>query len=818
MEREKARERFAQAAGFHRDNRHSEALAILEELAGSFPDDRDLMHAQAQCLAPLGRREEALRICSLLANEFKDPRGEQLRSVLSRPPGQAKSDRARVPPKYVRQIVVALILVSVLLSAGVFLKASLTRKPEGSPQSQIAEENSLSVAKDDGEGARNAGSTASPARGTNRITATEWIDGREQFQAFDVRVQVLSRAGLPVQNAHVKAYSQDWPLSCPLYEKAPEVTDSTGEVSLQLVRGRWVIVAGRESAGNSQQTGLLLIQDVTIIKAQTVSLKPSHSIEVALHEEGSVSTPIDALYSIRADLMPTCMMPKVGGAIPGSCRMDTNVKGEIVFLLMRAPTPNSVGYFIEAKAPEGSENLLVEPAKLELASICFDGRSWRDENRPGEVLWEFSLPRYDLGRRFQHTSFSLLGKGVVRTNLRHLTLRPVVIIKNPEDGKQIWYYFNYRGVTPRRGEMETVQAGGPITRNFTFLKAWPNHWEFLLGPVTDPFGNELSIYTDDHWTQGYFAKHLEVRDPESGEVVYETPGQWETIVLKDLPKAGTFRLTWDLGPYGDGVRVIQGNLDEVQYRYQHAVHTSTHFRVEYPAGHPAHKAADWAERLENARSVMGRLTGDQNGRADSIIFRFNPGSSWAGGNFCELWYDGFLNWVPDAPACRGFEAACLHELGHLTEEGSGIMEAGFLLSNDNLLNEAMASMLSFHALEELHGLPYARLSYEWEGNLFFQHISQSPEQKVDPRDGVRFIVQWYLPRRYGKQIHTQFFKNWVEACRILRPSGFSEEEAFAVVYSAACKSNLSWLFNLLDWGLDGSHVQEGMDQIAHLAF
>jgi len=816
MERKRARERFAQAAGLHRDNRHSEALAILEELAGSFPDDRDLMHAQAQCLAALGRREEALRICSRLANEFEDPRGEQLRSVLSRPPGQARLDGARVPPKYVRQIVVALILVSVLLSAGVFLKASLTRKPEGSPQSQIAEENSLSVAKDDGEGARNAGSTASPARGTDRITATEWIDGREQFQAFDVRVQVLNRAGLPVQNAHVKAYSQDWPLSCPLYEKAPEVTDSTGEVSLQLVRGRWVIVAGRESAGNSQQTGLLLIQDVAITKAQTVSLKPSHSVEVALREEGAASRPVDAIYAIRTDLMPTCMMPKVGGAIPGSCRMDTNVKGEIVFLLMRAPTPTSVGYFIEAKASPGSDKLLVEPAKLELASSCFDGRSWKDENRPGEVRWEFSLPHYDLGRRYQHTSFSLLGKGVARTNLRHLTLRPVVVIENPKDGRPIWYYFNYRGVTPKPGDMVTVQAGGPITRHFTFLEIRPSHWEFLLGPVTDSSGNELSSYTDNHWTPGYFAKHLEIADPESGAVVYETTGLWEVVVQKGLPKSGAFRLTWDLGPYDEGIRVVQGNLDDPQYRYEHAVHTSAHFRLEYPARFAAEKAADWAGHLENARTVMGRLTGDQEARAERIVYRFTPGGRWAFGNTCELWYDGFLNWVPGEPASRDFEAGCLHELGHLTEECSGIIESGFLLSNDKFLNEAMASMLSFYSLEKLHGPPYARISYEWEGKFFFEHLLQTSQGRVDPRDGVRFIVQWYLPRRYGKHIHTRFFKNWIDACRILRPNGFSEEEAFAVVYSAACESNLSWLFNLIDWGLDGSHVQEGMDQIAHL--
>ena len=146
-----------------------------------------------------------------------------------------------------------------------------------------------------------------------------------------------------------------------------------------------------------------------------------------------------------------------------------------------------------------------------------------------------------------------------------------------------------------------------------------------------------------------------------------------------------------------------------------------------------------------------------------------------------------------------------------------IAEAGYLLSNDKNLNEAMASTLSFYALEELHGPPYAQISYEWEDKDSFIHVSAVSRNKVDPRDGVRFIVQWYLPRRYGKQVHTRFSENWGEACRFLRPNGYSEEEAFAVKYSVACEDNLSWLFNLTDWGLDESHIQEGMNRLAHLA-
>ena len=78
MERNLAEQQFSRAKEpFHRGEA-GEALALLGALEESFPNDHRILYAQAECLAALGRRHEALLICARLPEELASPRATDL--------------------------------------------------------------------------------------------------------------------------------------------------------------------------------------------------------------------------------------------------------------------------------------------------------------------------------------------------------------------------------------------------------------------------------------------------------------------------------------------------------------------------------------------------------------------------------------------------------------------------------------------------------------------------------------------------------------------------------------------------------------------
>ena len=72
MTRQEIETRYKQAELLYIMKEFSDALDILDELLQTVPKNKELLIAKAKCLAAMGLREEARRICQSLITEQHD--------------------------------------------------------------------------------------------------------------------------------------------------------------------------------------------------------------------------------------------------------------------------------------------------------------------------------------------------------------------------------------------------------------------------------------------------------------------------------------------------------------------------------------------------------------------------------------------------------------------------------------------------------------------------------------------------------------------------------------------------------------------------
>ncbi len=99
MKPEDATRKFREADDCYRNGKYEAAMEILDALDVEFPNDRNLMYAQARTLGKLGREDEALALCDRLVSEFGYSRAARLQvKLLKSMTEQIDADAAAAPP------------------------------------------------------------------------------------------------------------------------------------------------------------------------------------------------------------------------------------------------------------------------------------------------------------------------------------------------------------------------------------------------------------------------------------------------------------------------------------------------------------------------------------------------------------------------------------------------------------------------------------------------------------------------------------------------------------------------------------------------
>ncbi len=633
--------------------------------------------------------------------------------------------------------------------------------------------------------------------------------GTDEFRFVRLEVVVLDEHHKPLAGTTVKLYSKDWPLVYP-HGDGFSRTSADGTCTFRVPCGDWTIVAGGGAAHRSPASGagLFIVKDFVIENDTRIVLEPApnRSCLLRFFDRSERPAEVDEIYAAPSSLVPNCLMPMIGTTKDGVCRIAADVAEPITLFLVSKPTEGREGYFLVLHCQGFSADIDCRANALTLKPIQFDGRDPRD--RPGPIEWVFTFPSLDVGRPAGHISFRATGKVEVYTNLDFFNWFSWLYFGDVQDWR---YEFSPQGVDLTESPSGALVVGGPLTANLRILSPSPiNLTQFLFDPV-DVHGNHVFWYFS---TQSPLKIPVEVRDSARGTVLWSTtfdrhqnPGLQTD---RSVPSSSLFAIDWDLGPYG-GKKYLQGSLDDPLYQYQFETITTAHVTVHAPAGAPG-KAVAFADRLEAAYGVYVKWLGRTPPVTQARNFYIEPVGVWASAEGQELFQHGFLSWHPNNPAPIGWQSCCFHEIGHrmelehFTVEGRLIGPGG----QEGELAEAFADLLMSLAMDALHGPQVGQFSRRPNTDWFFDTLAGTPRDGTREPRNVRFLIETYLPKRFGPDITTGFFQRWTEAWSVLSAKGFSQDETCAALYSVLAGQNLSSLFALCDPNTTEIRIAEAM--------
>jgi hypothetical protein len=379
------------------------------------------------------------------------------------------------------------------------------------------------------------------------------------------------------------------------------------------------------------------------------------------------------------------------------------------------------------------------------------------------------------------------------------------------------YWFYPSSVTLQPGGTTQVNFGGRMkagiraVSDFTTLDG-TDVWLF----ATDSFGNLLRFYRVNKGQEPKI--DLSLVD-EAGLAVFAGPWvhsndlHFRVSQPRGVAEKLTYRLNWNLGRFGQFN--LKGKLLSTDTQYPWTNVNSQNFEGYFPRGAGV-KGAQVIRRLESAYTLMSDYIGSPKSKKLKVYTPVHPPSAgYAGGREIGIWNDGFRWWNRDDQV-NVWEACLFHELGHHVIEYAARQAAPFT----GMRNEVFASLLAHEALNDFtsrQGIVPRHLAHTmWtqaaqiENQMLPRHACGNLAKGSSDFDAymIRFLIETYLPKQYGRDVNRRFFRNWVACKKLL--GAYTEEEAFVVTYSFLCQRNLAGLFRYIGYEITSERVAEGL--------
>jgi hypothetical protein len=629
--------------------------------------------------------------------------------------------------------------------------------------------------------------------------------GPEEFDVFNVTVEVLRQDGSPVTGALVRAVSDDWGWRHPREAWDWESTDGSGRATVALTRGAWTLVAAGDYAFTTAFPGraLFLAAPGTVIQGDTlITLRVDSESACTFRTVEGGPLHVEELRATLADRAPGWISATCGYATDGAVILETTLAtGPALLGAVHRDIATEPVYMLHGTvAPGGALELAPAPgtvATLRFSSFDADGLPGPGnvEIRPpgfdaNNFLWDFNteptrtlyndFPRVTINHRFTH----LPGE---------------------------YFYFVGEVVDLAAGSDTSIAFGGALN---AFLHVIPrNNADFgeqtqAWIQVSDSHGHELWWPpTSDPITFKVFEDGTEVAS-ESFSSYYAAFPRW----FAESPTT-TCQISIPGGSFGSPY--LEGPLFDPYQFYNTSALVTEHFRAFAPGQYDP-RTARMVDFLESYRSALEPLAwGDI---ADTIQYAIDVTGAGFPGEVVPLKVplNVHQGCDPRAPASLFFPG---HEMGHvrLLHPACGrnlrvpFQEYG----------ESYATMLCLAGFEGM--VDSTVIATESGGyDLFYRHLAfgDAVANEWDRTETLQFVEE-YVRRNFGWDVHRQVMFGYDMELGALRQSlldyGFSEWEAIPVLYSQVAGRNLGWLWDLAELGITEARIQEGLDLLAPLA-
>ncbi|MBC7233808.1 MAG: PKD domain-containing protein [Chloroflexi bacterium] len=614
------------------------------------------------------------------------------------------------------------------------------------------------------------------------------------FTMVTVTAVVQNETGVPVQNALVKAFSEDWGVRYPFDWGTFYTTDQQGRVTCRLPAGDWTFFAASGDAykWNRPGHGLFAFLRTTVNASTTLILRPNSTLTLTFRDVNGNMLEADDVYLMESSHIPRVPFPIIGRTQGGRITLHVSADAQYDLLLLKRPG-STPGYFLHYSRQPAGGTLYLRPTRSDLALVHF--RAYDRLGQPTTLNTSVTVAWLDMDRMHGFFDFNVTGQ----TDL-YITPQWIRLHYRNLSAPDWYYFFVGKHYDLQPGSEVSYNMGGPVSADVKVLGKQTDTQLWLR--VRDAFDNQMDFFSGP----GGICS-IPITLTRHGNTIYTGTltglgGRLEHgYTQADSPQ---YQISLDLGPpYGRFN--LTGTLLSPETAYGWEVTRSTHFDLHTPYGFPTQTAALLTE-LESAYEHLSNYLGEQlSGKITVYIEPWPTSAGWGGTNVMQAWFGGFRWHHPQWPAGI-FEPVVWHELGHVFQFTPPLFHG----IECPWFCEPWATYLGCEVIEALQGEQLA----EWHRSNHIDFFKYIDGGEASEAGRMQFIL-FYLRKVFGRNIHSEFVHWWADGSyppvkTTLRGAGFSDRQIVTILYSYLSGQNLGWLFRLGGVTITDQQIEQGL--------
>ena len=601
------------------------------------------------------------------------------------------------------------------------------------------------------------------------------------FRLVNVTLVAKDVNGVPIKNALVKAFSEDWGFRVPNFQF--NQTDENGCLTLSLPTGNWsfFIWGGWDFVNRNPGQGLFLVlRNVTISSDTYLVMQPDSYMSILFL--GLDGRPLEGeIRILDSDHTPIIPSPTAGRTDKDG-KINLYVKGGLQYNILFSCQNSTVAYIFLLEKIENGRSILIQPTLSSLAQITFN--VFDRNNMPCNAWFFINYDSFNVGENtgLAPINIRVNGKLDLYTTPALVTITPWITIDS-------WCYrFTPLDYQLRAGEKRELRVGGPLSIKLWVQREQTQTWI----DIRDSYGNIVGLFWDDG-----LPTQIPITLTKGDKIIYE--GVIDSLFdcvgsTYDVDDSPNYTIYLDMGPYGaynlTGTLLAQSTLLPTKL-----IHTE-HLDVEAPdvGGQVEERFNIMAKLMEEIYQAESSALEANLSSRTQVKFQIDVIAGVAGSNFVGMGI-GFSLDSSYVTIPSTFISVASHELGHVFQLSPPYSPPGYYI--ENWFGEPYATLIGNAAIEKIFGAQLALFDRGCHDRFYYYLKTGRLNGIGDLIENIQFAL-YFVRNKYNLSAFKRFNQIWTgntSKINILQSKGLTLNETVVATLSFASNDNLSWIFS-----------------------